>query len=246
MNAMTQAPITAILLHKNANETLKKAVESVRWCEEILILDDRSTVVPHDIAQQYQAKLISRTLNSFADQRNFALQQATQPWVLYLDADEMVSHALRVEILNAITQSRDAFLIPRQDTFMGKVLHFGETSSVTFLRLAKKEAGQWSRVVHERWDVQGRIGVLHAPLLHTPHASLSTFIDKINRYTDLEVIERKKQHKNFSCFELLVYPKLKFFYNYVVRLGFFDGFPGFCMAYMMSIHSCVIRIKMYE
>lgn len=243
---MIKAPISAILLHKNANELLNEAVESVQWCNEIIIIDDESILVPHDIAKRFHARLFSRTLISFADQRNFALQQATQPWVLFLDADEMISDALHAEILYAITQRHDAFLLPRQDSFMGKVLQYGETSEVTFLRLAKKDVGQWSRVVHERWDVQGSIGMLHAPILHTPHASLTTFIDKINRYTDLEVIERKKIHKKFSWFELLIYPKAKFMYNYFFRLGFLDGFPGFCMAYMMSIHSFIIRIKMHE
>lgn len=243
---MTKAPITAILLHKNAHELLKKAVESVQWCSEIIILDDQSAHAPQNIATQFYAKLLTRKLDSFADQRNFALQHATQPWVFFLDSDEVVSATLRIEMLNAITQSHDAYLIPRQDTFMGNILRFGETSSLTFLRLAKKDAGQWSRVVHERWNVQGSIGVLRAPIVHAPHASLSTFIDKINRYTDLEVAERKKQHKAFSWFELLVYPILKFIYNFVFRLGFLDGFPGFCMAYMMSVHSLVIRIKMYE
>ncbi len=243
---MSHAPITAILLHKNAHDSLMKALDSVRWCKEIIILDDQSTRVPHEVAKQFHAKLLTRTLDSFADQRNFALQHATQPWVLFLDADERVSGSLRTEIYHAITQSFDAFLIPRQDFFMGRTLQFGETSSVTFLRLAKKDAGHWSRAVHEHWDVPGRIGLLHASILHRPHISITTFIDKINRYTDLEILERKKQHHSFSWFELVVYPTAKFLYNYIIRLGFLDGFPGFCMAYMMSIHSCVIRIKMYE
>lgn len=244
---MNKAPITAILLHKNAHESLEKAVESVHWCKEIIIIDDESHEPPQNIAKKYQAILMTRKLTSFSDQRNYAMHLATQPWIFFLDADEIVSDQLQSEMRLNITKHNTAgFLIPRQDQFMGKILYFGETSSLLFLRLAKKGAGQWSRDVHERWEVQGGIGVLHAPLLHKPHLSLSSFLEKIDRYTELEADERKKNNKSFSLFELFVYPIAKFIYNYVFRFGFLDGFPGLCMAYMMSLHSLIIRIKMYE
>lgn len=246
MMPMNHAPITAILLHKNADNMLRRAVESVRWCQEIIIIDDSSQVPPNNIAKEYNAKLLSRKLDSFADQRNFGLHQATQPWVLYIDADECVSDALHQEIIHAITQPHQGFLFSRQDIFMGKILRFGETNAIRFLRLAKKEAGLWSRTVHEYWNVQGSIGVLHTPIMHTPHASLATFFDKMNQYTELEVVERKSMKKKFLWREFTIFPFAKFLYNYILRLGCMDGFPGLCMAYMMSLHSLIIRIKMHE
>jgi len=246
MKCMTHAPITAVILHKNAPDMLERALVSVQWCRDILILDDCSQSLLAPLAKKYHATVYTRQLTSFADQRNFALHKATQPWVFFLDADETVSKALQQEIRHAICSSHRGFLIPRQDTFLGKTLRFGETRAITFLRLAQKDVGQWSRIVHERWDVQGSVGVLHTSILHTPHQSISAFIDKINMYTQLEISERKLCGKTFSWFELFVYPCAKFIHNYVVRGGWRDGFPGFCMAYMMSLHSLVVRIKMYE
>lgn len=247
MKLMTKAPITTILLHKNAQPLLEKALSSISWCKEIIILDDNSTDPPHKLASIYQAKLVKRELTSFAEQRNFALHIATQPWVLFLDADEVISDPLQNEIQQVIQHTKYAgFLIPRVDEFMSRVLRFGETNSLHFLRLAKKDAGQWSRAVHEQWNIQGSITLLHHPILHKPHESISTFLDKINHYTQLELVEHKKTSKIFILLQLVLYPFGKFVQNYILRLGILDGFPGLCMAYMMSIHSLVVRVKMYE
>lgn len=247
MKLMIKAPITAILLHKNAQVLLEKALHSISWCKEIIIIDDNSAEIPQKLATTFQAKLVKKELISFADQRNFALHTATQPWVLFLDADEVISEPLQIEIQQAIQDTKySGFLIPRVDEFMGRVLRFGETNSLHFLRLAKKDAGQWSRAVHEQWNIQGSIALLHHPILHKPHESITSFLDKINRYTELELQEHKKTSKYIILIQLLFYPFGKFIQNYILRLGMLDGFPGLCMAYMMSIHSLVVRIKMYE
>jgi hypothetical protein len=185
--------------------------------------------------------------NDFSAQRNFGLSLCTKPWVFFLDEDEELSESLVHEMAHAITSPiADAFLFHRRDVFMGRELHHGETAHVQLLRLARRTSGKWERPVHEVWNVQGTQALLHHPLLHRPHTSITTFIEKIDQYTTIEASLRKKAGKKFSLFELLLFPPAKFLQNSVLRLGVLDGFPGIAMAYMMSLHSLIVRVKMYE
>jgi hypothetical protein len=133
---------------------------------------------------------------------------------------------------------------------MGRKLVHGETAHTWLLRFAKKDAGGWTRSVHEVWDVNGKVEKLKGELYHYAHPDLEGFLEKINRYTDLEAQERIK-HVTWSTVpvayvQLLVYPIAKFVQNFFIRQGILDDFPGFVMAFMMSIHSLCVRIKMLE
>ena len=129
---------------------------------------------------------------------------------------------------------------------MHKQLKYGETSQVWLLRLARKHAGEWKRPVHETWSVSGSVGKLEHPLDHKPHESIAAFMNKINLYTSLEAHYRKRQGESFSWFALLLFPLGKFFANYILAQGYRDGYPGFSMAMIMSIHSLSVRVKQYE
>ncbi|PIS18061.1 hypothetical protein COT54_01325, partial [Candidatus Collierbacteria bacterium CG09_land_8_20_14_0_10_46_12] len=149
------------------------------------------------------------TLNSpgitdFAMARNALLAKAKTPWVLFLDSDETLSSALESEIDLAINHEPStiysAFAIPRLDTFLGRELKHGETGSAQFVRLARRDYGLWIRPVHEvlvpvgaRHGSPAKIGVLKNPILHTPHPTIASFLDKINLYSTLEADYRFKQ-----------------------------------------------------
>ena len=128
---------------------------------------------------------------------------------------------------------------------MGKWLKYGETASVKFLRLAKKEAGKWKRPVHEIWQIKGRVGDLKNPIVHDRDMSISQFLERINKYSSLRAKELYQKKIKANAFLIIVYPIGKFMQNYFFRLGFLDGKPGFVMAIMMSIHSFLVRAKLY-
>lgn len=242
---MNTFPLSVIILTKNSESTLTKALESVRWAQELLIIDDESSDSSRHIAEIYGAKWSSSPLKNFSDQRNKGLSLATRDWVLFLDSDEYLSPELQHEIQTTVrTTQLNGFLIKRTDVFMQKTLRYGETGTMYLLRLARRDAGIWNRPVHEVWNIGGGIGKLAHPIMHTPHTSITSFLEKINLYTEME-----KEHRDpwlLWLIKLLYYPKLKFIVNYLVKRGFLDGFPGFAMAYMMSLHSLIVRIKQYE
>lgn len=185
-------------------------------------------------------------LTDFSFARNNALAKVKTPWVLFVDTDEKITPELKAEILSAIESNEfDAYYLKRLDTFLGRVLKHGETGNISLIRLAKKTYGQWERPVHEQWIGRGKVGTLNNPLLHTPHTSISSFLEKINHYSTLDSAYRYRQGIKSSLFKIAVYPLAKFKYNYFFRLGFLDGVPGIIMAVMMSFHSYLTWTKLY-
>ncbi len=185
-------------------------------------------------------------ITDFATTRNIEIAKAKTDWVLFVDADEVVTPALEKEITEAIkSKTYDAYYIPRLDTFLGKELRHGETGGAKFIRLARHDFGTWERPVHETWIGKGHIGTLVNPLLHHPHPTISSFLDKINHYSTLEAEYRFSQGKKSSLFHIALFPIAKFKWNYICKLGFLDGTPGAIMAIMMSLHSYLTWTKLY-
>ncbi len=242
--------LTTVILFHSVDEKLMKAVKSVSFSDEILLLseseENKKIYVPRNL--QAKTRVIAVPLErDFSRKRNIGLSQASSEWVLFIDSDEYVSQELKEEIIEGIDQ-RDVhgFFIKREDMFMGKALKHGEPSDVTLLRLARKDAGVWKRPVHEYWDVEKHTDILRSPLHHNPHASISSFLEKIMLYTSIESEYRKLEGRTFFLTELLFFPLLKFLDAYILKLGFLDGFPGLSIAYMMSLHSLCVRVQMYE
>ncbi len=190
--------------------------------------------------------LNSANITDFAKARNDLLQTVKTSWVMFLDSDEVISPELQAEIEQAIKSSQfEAYSIRRQDSFLGKKLTHGETGHSRLVRLARADWGTWQRPVHETWVGQGRIGSLHNPLLHTPHASISSFLTKIDHYSSLDADYRYSQNQHSSLAHIFFFPLGKFALNYIFRLGFLDGVPGLIHAIMMSFHSYLTWSKLY-
>jgi glycosyltransferase involved in cell wall biosynthesis len=185
-------------------------------------------------------------ITDFAAARNVELAKAKTDWVLYLDSDEKLSPELESEIESAIQSNQfDAYAVARLDTFLGRELRHGEPGHTRLIRLAKKDFGTWERPVHEVWVGKGKVGELQNPLLHHSHESINSFLDKINKYSELEADYRYSQGVRSSLWKIAVYPIAKFKWNYLIRRGVLDGVPGTIMAIMMSFHSYLTWTKLY-
>jgi len=261
--------ISAVILTKNEEKSIKPCVKSLWWCDEIIIVDDYSTdktikkiqnskspAFRRDPAkgggkiqnENSKLKIFKRHLNGdFAGQRNFGLEKAREEWVLFVDADERVAPALAAEIKKKILKtSCNGFYLKRQDFWAGKWLKHGETGNIKLLRLGKKSAGKWERPVHEVWKIKGKIGTLKNPLIHYPHQTLTEFIRDINFYTDLNAKFFYQRGIKTSLWQILAYPLGKFFINYFWKRGFLDGLPGLVFALFMSFHSFLTRAKLWS
>lgn len=243
----TNMNITAIILAKNEENVIKKAIQSVSFCDEILVIDDESTDSTGITARETGATVLSHSLHkNFAEQRNWAMEQAKNEWVLFVDADEEVGEELKSELLKS-NLPLSSYSIPRRDYFWNRELKHGETLKARtqgIVRFMKKNSGVWRREVHEEYTPVEAAGKLTGFINHYSHESLSSFIEDINRYSSLRAIELEKKGKRVSIFELMFYPFGKFMYTYFLLGGFLDGPAGFAYSFVMSFHSFLVRAKL--
>ena len=240
--------ITTVILTKNEDKNITDCIKSILWSDEILVIDDNSTDETVNIAKKLNCTVITHPLkNNFSEQRNFALQEAKGDFVFFLDADERVSDALCQEIISSVSLNSqyEGFYLKRRDFMWGKELKFGETGNIKLLRLGRKGAGRWEGNVHERWVMQGGTAEMSSSIQHFPHQTISEFLAEINFYTSIRAKELFKEGVRVSWLSILVYTKGKFLVNFVLKRGFLDGIPGLIMAMMMSLHSFLVRGKLW-
>lgn len=240
--------ISAVVLTHNDEKTIARTLENLKWCDEIILVDDKSTDKTTEIAKKLNAKIFAHELvDDFSVQRNYGLDKAKNDWVLFVDSDEVVSEELKEEILRCVQDDNNinGYYLKRKDWMWGKWLEHGEISKVRLLRLAKKTAGKWIRPIHEVWEVKGQVGELKNPLLHYPHSNVAQFLDEINRYSTVNAHFLYNSRVKTNWWQIVAYPTAKFFVNYFLYLGFLDGTAGAVVAIMMSFHSFLTRSKLW-
>ena len=242
--------LTAVILAKNEEENIEECLKCLKWCDEILVIDDESTDRTIEIAKKENAKVYKHLLNNnFAAARNFGLERARNDWVLFVDADERISEDLARELESRIMNYESGiqgYYLKRLDIMRGTQLKHGETGNIKLIRLAKKDAGKWFGKVHEQWRIKGQTTTLDKPILHYPHQNLTEFLTEINFYTELRARELFEQKVKVDWWDIILYPKGKFLKNYIVKAGFLDGTAGLVFALMMSFHSFLVRGKLWQ
>lgn len=234
-----RSTITAIVLTKDEEKNIVKCLTSLVWCDEIIVIDDYSIDRTVRLSKQYTRNVYIRRLNSnFAAQRNFGIKKANTEWILFIDADEVVTRSLAKEIRQVIKSSKyNGYFINRKDYWLGKKLVGGEWGRQNYLRLGRRNAGEWKRAVHEYWDIKNNTGLLMNPLNHYPHPSIFEFIKMTNVQKSIHSIENENEGKGVSMFHFMVFPIGKFLKNYILLSGYKDGIHGFVYAIIMSTHS---------
>ncbi len=245
--------ISAVILVKNEEKNIVNCLDDLLTFDEIIIVDDYSTDKTSEILKKYEKdhpkiKIFKRKLdNDFSAQREFGISKAKNDWIFFVDADERVSKELSTEIkeIATVNSKYDGFLIKRIDFMWGRELKHGETGSIELLRVFRKNKGSLKGKVHEVWVTEGYVEKLTNPILHYPHESISEFLGEINFYSDLRAQELYQAGKKTGFLRIIIYPKGKFFLNYILRGGFLDGTAGIVHAGMMSLHSFLVRGKLW-
>lgn len=221
-------PVSAVLITLNAASQLKVCLESVAFCDEIVVVDSGSTDGTTELAQRYGARVLQAEWRGFGQQKQFAVEQAAHDWVLCIDADERVSEALCASIeATLVAPANAAYRFARCNRFMGRYLRHGEGYPDWSLRLFDRRCARWSdNVVHEKVLFDGNVGTLAGDLLHDSAESLESYLTKQNRYTTLAAEDAIARGKEVNVVRLVISPVVRFVKFYVLRLGFLDGVPG--------------------
>jgi glycosyltransferase involved in cell wall biosynthesis len=247
--------LSLLLLTKNESSRLPSLASWIKKCpaiNEIICVDDHSSDGTPDQIRKLKSpcltiKTFSRNLNNdFAAQRNFALSRCQNDWILWLDADETPSPEL-IEFLNSFQpQQNFNYAFRRLDDFLGQTLYHGETGNGYFIRLFNKTSGAFKGRVHETWHSPNPVRNLNLVIHHPSHQSLSSFLNKINFYSTIRAQELYQQRASSSLISIIFYPTAKFIQNYFFKLGFLDSTAGIINALGMSLHSFLVRAKLWQ
>jgi len=265
--------ISVLILTLNEEQNLPRCLESLRWCDDIVILDSFSTDQTVEIARATGARAVQRKFDNWATHQNWALANIPfkHPWVYYSDADEVVPARLRDEMVATVskeTPSAVAYRVRYKNFFMGRWIRHCGIYPVWILRLFKPDKVRWERLVNPVPVVEGEEGRLQEHFEHYSfNKGLNAWFDKHNRYSWQEAEEslkslatggfvfgdlwsrepatRRRALKELS-FRLPFRPLLRFLYMYFVRLGFLDGLPGYHYCRLLAIYEYMIVLKMKE
>ena len=244
--------LSIALITYNEEKNISRTLESVKWADEIVVVDSGSTDGTAAICREYGAKVVHQDWLGFARQKNLAIDRTSGDWVLSLDADEPIEPGLEQEIRSIITspQPLDGYRIPRKTFFLGKQIRHGGWYPDYNLRLFRKGRGRFEeRIVHEAIRVQGRIGNTEHAILHHAYPDLASYMDSINRYSSLAVdVMREKGISRVQTggINILFRPVLTFVLKYFLRFGFLDGKHGLVLNLFHSYYVFAKYAKAWE
>lgn len=232
--------ISAAIITYNEERNLPRAIESLRCCDEILVVDSGSTDRTVEIAQKYGARVVEADWRGYSGQKNYASDQALHDWVLSIDADEALSEDLEGEIwqLKKNGPRHDAYTVPRLAQYLGRwILHSGWHPDRKIRLFDRRKSRWYGEYVHESVRSTGSVGELRGNLLHYTCDSLTEHLKTMNRYTTLAAEEIAARKKPVGYRHLLFDPPWTFFKSYVLQRGFLDGVEGLAIAYMASLYT---------
>ena len=220
--------LSVIIPTFNEENYIEKALRSVRFADEIIVVDSFSSDKTVDIAKKNNCTVVQRQFDNFSNQKNFALQYATGEWVLFIDADERIPFALKQEILDVINNPKHAgYKLNFPHFYMNRFLYHHYDS---VLRLVKRANCKFEGLVHEKLIIDGSIGQLKNPVLHFTYKGLEHYISKKDSYAWFQAEQMLKKGKKANYFHLAFKPFYRFFSSYILRRGFMDGIPGLAVA----------------
>ena len=248
MSAAPRAPLSAVLITRNAASVLEPCLESVAFADEIVVVDSASSDATAELARSHGARLVQKEWLGFGRQKQFAVEQAAHDWVLCLDADERVSPRLAASIQAALAApAAPVYRMPRRNRFLGRWLAHGEGYPDWSPRLFNRLNARWSDdLVHEKVLYAVTPGTLQGDLLHDSSDDLTAYLERQNRYTTLAARQAYELGRSAGVAHLLLSPVVRFIKFYVLRLGFLDGLPGLLHISIGCMNSYLKYAKLIE
>lgn len=246
--------ISAVIITYNEEKNLGRCLQSLKGiADEIVVVDSISTDQTIAIAQQFGAKIVQQPFLGYGAQKNFANEQATHDWILSLDADEALTPELQQSVLKVKSNHQySVYRLARLTNYCGKwIKHCGWYPDKK-IRLFNRTKGNWQgEQIHEHWEPYDKnepIGMLSGDLLHYSYYTLSDHIKQIEKFTELSAHEAVSRGKDCNIIKVWLGPKWVFFSDYIIKLGFLDGYSGYLVCKFAAYAAFVkySKIRQYK
>ena len=231
--------LSVIIITFNEEKHIGKCLDSIKnVADEIIIVDSFSTDATLDICSNYQVKLHQNKFCDFSTQRNLAMSLASMSYLLFIDADEVLSEQLTNEIVALKKEGfkNEVYTINRLTNFCGKWIKHGMWYPDKIQRLTKRGIGMWTGEVHENltFITNPTKGFIKGHLLHYSYDSVGQLVDKLEKYTNIQSRQMFKQNKKATWIKIYINPVWAFISGYFIKLGFLDGWQGIIIQYSIA------------
>ena len=246
-------PLSVLIIARNEARYIGRAIASVQFADEIIVIDGGSSDQTREIAVEMGAKVVERDWTGFRDQRNFSLEQASHEWVFSLDADEAATPELASWLgaffeREANSTERNGFKIRRIEYFLGKEIKGACWNPSYQDRFFRKDKATFVGEIHEYPVVEGGLvrAPRSAPILHNPNVNVEIILEKMIRYTTIEAWDRyqKGERTNFAHMGVTFFST--WWKNYFYYKGYQDGARGFVICVLEGISRTVRHIKLWQ
>lgn len=241
--------LSAIVLTRDEERNIVDCLRSLSWADEVLVLDSGSEDATVDLAQEMGARVETRPFDNFPCQRNAALELAGGEWLFFVDADERATEELAGEVRKAIAEEEaDGFWVPRRNYIFGRWIRYAGWYPDYQLRLFRRHKGRYdeSREVHELVMLDGPQGYLENPLIHYNYEDIGQFIERQNRYTEMEAAYLFRGGARAKVRNFVLQPCREFRRRYITLQGYRDGRHGLLLSLLMAYYEGVKYLKLWR
>ncbi len=243
------ATISATIITKNEEQNIGRCLESVAWCDEIIVVDQFSNDKTADIVRQTGAQVYQESWKGYAAQKNSAIAKAAGDWIFSIDADERVPPALKREIKKILADNNseyNGFYIARKNFFTGKWIRHSGWFPDYNLRLFRRNKGKFpERTVHEHIVLEGKASYLVNALEHKTYRSVADFLARLDTYSGLAADEIRNKPRWTRYHNLTLRPFFTFFSMYILQKGILDGQRGFFLAVSYAYYTFLKYYRYY-
>jgi len=243
-------PLSVTIIAKNEERNIAKALESVSFADEIIVVDSESSDRTCEIARQRHAKVIVRPWPGHVAQKNYAISQATHDWILSIDADEVVSERLAISIKHALEDPPTditAYRVSRKVWYLGRWIRHCGWYPDQRIRLFRKDKSKWGGIdPHDIVQTDGKVMDLDGDLLHFTYRNMAHHLDTVNKYTTIMATRYYELGRSSRIIDVLFRPPFTFIKKYFFNLGFLDGIPGLVICIIASYYVFLKYAKLWE
>lgn len=242
--------LSVCIIALNEEKNLPTCLAGLGFADEVIIIDGGSIDRTVEVGRKLGARVIERTFDGFVNQRNFALSTVKSPWILIVDADEVVTPGLQEEICKIINDPdllNIAYRIPRMSYYLGQWIHYSGWYPDYNIRLLRNGSGSYTGgMVHESLQVEGKVGTCRNHLEHYSYETVSDHLLRIDQYSTLIAQDRFIRGKKSGITWAILKAVMKFFLMYFYRFGFLDGRAGLVIAVLGSYYNFLKYVKLWE